>query len=84
MDWKVRYVDYPRQFKDHEHDYMGIIRDVLTKGDLMLREQLVSFEENLAKFCGTNHAVGMSNCTDAIFLALHAAGVGPGDEVITV
>lgn len=84
MDWKVGYVDYPKQFSNDEKEYMGIIREVLSKGDLMLRGQLSEFEEALAGFCGTGFAVGLSNCTDALFLALHAAGIGPGDEVITV
>lgn len=84
MEWKVRYVNYPRQFRNFEKEYMGIIREVLSKGDLILRKQLETFEVNLAKFCGTRYAVGVSNCTDALYLSLYAAGIGRGDEVITV
>lgn len=40
------------------------------------------FEAGFARFCGTQHAVAMSNGTDAIFIALKALGVGPGDEVV--
>ena len=40
------------------------------------------FEAGFAEFCGSRHGVAVSNGTDAIFLALKALGVGPGDEVI--
>ncbi len=84
MDWKVRFVDYPLQFKKMEDEIMSTIKTVLSRGDLMLRQQLKDFEANLAAFVGTRYAVGTSNCTDALHLSLRAAGVGPGDEVITV
>ncbi len=40
------------------------------------------FERDFAAFCGTDHAVAISNGTDALFLALRALGIGPGDEVV--
>ena len=84
MEWKVRFVDYPAQFRKMESEIMGTIRTVLSQGDLMLRQQLRDFESNLAVFVGTRHAVGTSNCTDALHLSLRASEIGPGDEVITV
>ncbi|MBI3610079.1 MAG: DegT/DnrJ/EryC1/StrS family aminotransferase [Nitrospirae bacterium] len=84
MNWKVRFVDYPAQFRAMEKEIMETIRTVLSQGDLMLRQQLRDFEANLAAFVGTRYAVGTSNCTDALHLSLRAAGIGPGDEVITV
>ena len=84
MDWKVKYIDYPTQFRNMETEIMDTINTVLSNGDLMLRQQLKDFEASLAAFVGTDYAIGMSNGTDALHLSLRAAGVGPGDEVITV
>ncbi|MBI1977883.1 MAG: DegT/DnrJ/EryC1/StrS family aminotransferase [Candidatus Omnitrophica bacterium] len=67
-----------------ETEIMETIRTVLEQGDLILRHQLRDFEERLAAFVGTQFAVGTSNCTDALHLSLRAAGIGAGDEVITV
>ena len=47
-----------------------------------LGSYVTQFEEAFARFCGVRHAVSVSNGTVAIHLALHALGVGPGDEVI--
>jgi dTDP-4-amino-4,6-dideoxygalactose transaminase len=63
---------------------MGAITEVLSRGDLILRDQLRHFEENTAAFVGVKYAVGLNSGTDALYLSLLAAKVGPGDEVITV
>jgi dTDP-4-amino-4,6-dideoxygalactose transaminase len=84
MNWKVRYIDYPLQYKKLRNEVLATIDKTLSQGDLMLRQQLRDFETNLADFLGTKYAVGVSNCTDGLHLSLLAAGVCPGDEVITV
>ena len=55
---------------------------VLSSGQYILGEEVRSFEKAWADYCGANHAVGVGNGLDAIFLALKALGIGPGDEVI--
>jgi len=56
--------------------------EVMTKGDLIDRGQLKSFQENLAEFAGTKYAVGLNSGYDALHMSLRAAGIGQGDEVI--
>jgi dTDP-4-amino-4,6-dideoxygalactose transaminase len=46
--------------------------------------EVAAFEREFAAYAGAEHACAVSNCTTALHLALRAAGVGPGDEVITV
>jgi len=84
MNYKVPFVDYPAQYRSMESEIDAAIKDVLSKGDFILRDQLQQFESNMASFLGVNYAVGVSSGTDAIFLSLLAAGVGLGNEVITV
>ncbi len=55
---------------------------VLDSGRYILGEQVETFEREWAGWCGVPHAVGVSSGTDALALALRAAGVQPGDEVI--
>jgi len=62
----------------------AVIQEVLSGGDLILRSQLREFEKNIASFLGVAHAVGLNSGTDALHLSLKAAGIGHGDEVITV
>jgi len=79
----VRYVNYPLQFANMEREILEVVRETLAGGDLILRRQTEAFEANLAAFCGTKYAVGLSNCTDALHLTLRASGIEGGDEVIT-
>ena len=81
---QVKFFDYPLQFRIHEEEYKRVIMDVLSRGAFILGAELKSFEENLAKFVGTKFAIGVGNCTDALLVSLSAAGIKPGDEVITV
>jgi dTDP-4-amino-4,6-dideoxygalactose transaminase len=60
------------------------VQRVLRSGWYVLGPEVARFEEEFAAYHSVAHAVGVSSGTDAIELALRAAGVGPGDEVITV
>ncbi|MFT4570795.1 MAG: dTDP-4-amino-4,6-dideoxygalactose transaminase [Hyphomicrobiaceae bacterium] len=57
--------------------------DTLRSGWLTLGPKTALFEERFAEFIGASHAIAVNSCTAALHLALEAAGVGPGDEVIT-
>jgi dTDP-4-amino-4,6-dideoxygalactose transaminase len=80
----VRFWEPGKEFLRIEEEMMSTMRSVLVNGDLIMRQQMLDFERNLAAFVGTSEAVGVSNCTDGLRLLLEAVGIGPGDEVITV
>jgi len=71
-----------RQFAD----YPAIFRKLETlvqSGGYTLGEEVDRFEARIAALCGSRHCIGVGSGTDALLLSLKAAGVGPGDEVIT-
>lgn len=84
MNYKVPFVNYPLQYRNLEREIDAAVKRVLSEGQLILRDDVEKFEENLAEFLGVKYAVGVNSGTDALIFALLAAGVGPGDEVITV
>ncbi len=84
MDYVVRFVNYPEHYRRIWDEITGAVEACLSKGDLIAREQLENFEADLASFIGVKHAIGLNSGTDAILFGLLAAGVQPGDEVITV
>jgi dTDP-4-amino-4,6-dideoxygalactose transaminase len=55
---------------------------VLASGAFVKGPDVAAFEAEYAAFCGVDHCVGVANGTDAVELALRAAGVGPGDGVV--
>jgi len=59
-------------------------RRVILSGWITQGPEVAAFEKEFAAYTGAAHAVAVSNCTTALHLALLAAGIGPGDEVITV
>lgn len=59
------------------------VLEVLRSGKLAQGEKVEEFEEKFADYCGTKYAVATDNGTSALITALSAAGIGPGDEVIT-
>jgi dTDP-4-amino-4,6-dideoxygalactose transaminase len=81
---RVPLVDLGAQFAPIKHEVMAAIEEVLDSMHLFLGPSNAAFEEEFAAYCGTRACVTVGNGTDALHLALRAAGIGPGDEVITV
>lgn len=76
--------DLTRQYEEIKGEIEEAIERVLPSGRYTLGRELAAFEEEFAAYCGARYAIGVSNGTDALHLALAACGIGPGDEVITV
>jgi len=77
-------VGYKLQYQTLKNEIDSVIQDVLQRGDLILRKDVEDFEKKLAAFVGTKYAIGLNSGTDALFFSLKSAGIGKGDEVITV
>jgi dTDP-4-amino-4,6-dideoxygalactose transaminase len=84
LAYRVPFVDPREHYRRLKTEIDFSITDTLAKGDLVLRKQLSDFEQHLAEFVGVKYAVGVNSGYHALYFSLMAAGVGPGDEVITV
>ena len=82
MTRHVRFVEPAKVYQMIKDELDAAYFEVMTRGDLIDRQQLKSFEKNLAEFAGTKYAVGLNSGYDALHMSLRAAGIGPGDEVI--
>jgi dTDP-4-amino-4,6-dideoxygalactose transaminase len=65
-----------------QEEIQQAMQRVLQSGWYILGKEVEAFEQAYAAYCGTQHAIGVANGLDAIFLVLKAWGIGPGDEVI--
>ncbi len=81
---KVPYVDLPAHYAGMRQEILDILDRMHAQGRFILRGEVAEFETAMGGYLGVPHVVGVNSGTDALFLALHALGVGPGDEVITV
>jgi dTDP-4-amino-4,6-dideoxygalactose transaminase len=79
----VGLVDLTAQAAALESEVLAAIARILHRGDFILGEEVSRFEEEFAAYCGRSHCVGVDNGFSALELSLRAAGVGPGDEVVT-
>jgi dTDP-4-amino-4,6-dideoxygalactose transaminase len=75
----IPFFDYPHLFAAEEEMLVAIVRDVGRRGAFILQQDLARFEENLARFLGAKHALGVGNATDGLIVALRAAGIGTTD-----
>ena len=81
---KVPFLDLKAQYNSIKDEIGGALEQVLGNTAFAGGPFVSQFEKEFATFCGTKHAIAVGSGTDALWAALIAAGVGPGDEVITV
>jgi dTDP-4-amino-4,6-dideoxygalactose transaminase len=79
----VPIIDLPRQYRTIKAEIDDAIQRVIESGQFILGAEVAAFEKEMAAYCHAAHGIGVGNGTDALLLALEAAGIGPGDEVIT-
>ena len=79
---KIPFFNYPALFAADEQALVEIFTDVGRRGAFILQRDLEQFEQNAATYVGAKYALGVGNATDGLLLAMRAAGIGPGDEVI--
>jgi dTDP-4-amino-4,6-dideoxygalactose transaminase len=80
----IPFVDLKAQYRVLRPEIEAAVKGVLDSGQYILGEEVAAFEREFAAYCGGRHAIAVNSGTSALHLALLAAGVGPGHEVITV
>jgi len=80
----IPYADLRRQYRAIKPEIDEAVLRVLDSTQFILGEEVAAFEREFAAYCGTADAIGVNSGTSALHLALLAADIGPGDEVITV
>ncbi len=80
---RIPMVDLAGQYRDLQSELQPAMLAALQAAQFILGPNVQAFEKEAAEYLGVKHAISCANGTDALHLALLAAGIGPGDEVIT-
>lgn len=81
---KVPSLDLKKQYRSIKPEIDAALATVLDSGQFILGPEVAGFEQEFAAYCGTSECIALNSGTSALHLALLAAGVTAGDEVITV
>src|SRR6202167_2110202 len=81
---RVPYLDLKAQYQSIKPEIDAAIARVLESCQFVLGPEVTSFEQEFATYCGAAECIALNSGTSALHLALLAAGVGPGHEVMTV
>src|ERR1017187_3243844 len=76
-------LDLKAQYRTIKSELDAAVLGVLENAQFILGPEVAAFEKEFAGYCGAAEAIGVNSGTSALHLALLAAGIGPGDEVIT-
>lgn len=80
---KVPYLDLEAHHRPYREEFLRSIGEVIDSAAFAGGPYVETFEREFAEYCGTRHAIGVGNGTEALFFALLALDVGAGDEVIS-
>jgi dTDP-4-amino-4,6-dideoxygalactose transaminase len=78
----VPFIDFSRQNQAIQAEVDAGFKRVIEKSAFIMGPDVKKFEDEFAAFCGVKYAAGVNSGTDALYFALAALGIGPGDEVI--
>jgi dTDP-4-amino-4,6-dideoxygalactose transaminase len=84
QDGKVPFVDLVALHRELEPELLEVCKRVIETAGFIGGPEVEGFEKEFAQFCGTKYCVGVNSGTDALRFALIAAGIQPGDIVLTV
>src|SRR5438874_7898388 len=79
---KVKLLDLQEQYMSIRGEVRRVLDEVCDAQDFILGPRVERFEQNLAAYCQTKYAIGVSSGTDALLCSLMALDIGPDDEVI--
>jgi dTDP-4-amino-4,6-dideoxygalactose transaminase len=80
----IPFLDLKAQYRQIKPEVDAAVAGVIESAQFVLGPEVADFEERFAAYCGVKHGIALNSGTSALHLALLAAGIGPGDEVITV
>jgi len=78
----IPFIDFRGQYEAVKDEIDGGLKKVFEKGNFILGEEAQQFEVAFAKYCDSRFGVGVNSGTDALYLAVSALDIGPGDEVV--
>jgi len=84
MPERIPLLDLRAEYHELKSEIDDAVGRVLESGQFILGPEVTALEEEFASYCDVKHAIGVNSGTSALHLALLAAGIEPGDEVITV
>ncbi|MEK3978648.1 DegT/DnrJ/EryC1/StrS family aminotransferase [Psychrobacillus sp. FSL K6-2836] len=80
---KIQMLDLSQQYLTIRKDVLSKLDEVMSSSQFILGSHVKQVENDIAKMSKTKHGIGVGNGSDAIHIALQAAGIGEGDEVLT-
>ncbi|WDE08990.1 DegT/DnrJ/EryC1/StrS family aminotransferase [Thalassomonas viridans] len=80
---QVPFFNFKRRIGSQLESLWHSIEEVVDSGEFILKKQVAGLEQDICDYTGAKHCIAMASATGCMTLALDAAGIGPGDEVIT-
>lgn len=80
---KVPLLDLKLQYQTIKEEVMKVTEEIFESQYFILGPRVEALEKEIAEYCSSKHAVGVSSGTDALLISLMAADIGPEDKVIT-